>query len=545
MLLEQPVIWMVAVLVPLALISANIQAGNQRRAKLQSMLEAASRLSATFFGEYAAYRYGLLEPPSSGWPRVLWIRFSEAVALLLYAVLTGACIASIIMLSKRPELLNQVNILFIGVVPAPQTSDFQASIAKFYTIAFAAAYLWSIYALISRAAMNALRPLDYLEAALQILVALLLSYILAPLILLATPGVATAVLATAAAVVIGVHRPLEVLALRRWRATWDKKSVAAGNDNPSASLADEKNLGDKVEYSPPLEQLYGIDRKTKSWLQSGEISEVDALAMANPVLLAVETPISLAQAVELVAQAQLCTIVGASGFRALKRLAVQTLFDLEALAKTGERTADDAAEIVLKWPMPPAPYPPALAGSPLLDFCARSQASLHAQRLLEVRQSFSAPIGRSISSGESTSDLYGIEQRVLATIKGALAPPSLTRYSGWVVAQLIDASARSDETIVSFRFLQARPKFGTIAQIRILEGLDAEWVEFSVELRVGFQEAGAARLQAEVPKSANSKEYILSVPLVLRENPDVRLQIFQKNQLIQVMDLADRARDDA
>ena len=424
------------------------------------------------------------------------------------------------------------------------TVDFRASIAKFYTIAFVAAYLWSIYTLIGRAAINALRPLDYLEAALQILVALLLSYILAPLILLTKPGVVTAVLATAAAVVIGVHRPLVVLAMRRWRAAQDKMSGAAGNDGPSGSLEDEKTDAQKVEYSPPLERLYGVDHKTKSWLQSREITEVDALAMANPVLMAVETPISLGQAVELVAQAQLCTIVGASALRALKRLAVQTLFDLEALANVRNRAAHDAAEIVLKSPLPNG-FEPAHPSSPLLDFCIRSQASLHAQRLLEVRQSFGAPIGRGIASGGSASDLYGIEQRVLATIKGALAPPSLTRYSGWVVAQLVGDSARSDETIVSFRFLQARPKFGTIAQIRILEGPEAEWVEFSVELRVGFQEAGTARLQAEVPKAANSKEYILTVPLVLRENPDVRLQIFQKNQLIQVMDLNGRGRDDA
>jgi hypothetical protein len=81
--------------------------------------------------------------------------------------------------------------------------------------------------------------------------------------------------------------------------------------------------------SVPLDVIDGVDFFIRFRLQQANIFEVQNLAVANPIMMFVETPFGVYQCVDWVAQAQLCTVVGADRFVALRRYNIRTIFDLE------------------------------------------------------------------------------------------------------------------------------------------------------------------------------------------------------------------------
>lgn len=96
-------------------------------------------------------------------------------------------------------------------------------------------------------------------------------------------------------------------------------------------------LGGKVTDSGVLrnapavspEIIDGIDFFTRFRLQQANVYEVQSLAVANPIMLFVETPYGLYQCIDWVAQAQLCTIVGPERFLMMRRYNLRTIFDVE------------------------------------------------------------------------------------------------------------------------------------------------------------------------------------------------------------------------
>jgi hypothetical protein len=92
-------------------------------------------------------------------------------------------------------------------------------------------------------------------------------------------------------------------------------------------------------YIQPLELLDGIDYDIRYRLDSAGFYDIQNLAVANPLLIYVETPYSLYQAFDWVLQAQLFVAVGSARFRRLRDLNIRTSFDLErALLAMGRRT---------------------------------------------------------------------------------------------------------------------------------------------------------------------------------------------------------------
>ena len=85
----------------------------------------------------------------------------------------------------------------------------------------------------------------------------------------------------------------------------------------------------KIARVTPVDILDGIDFETRYRLEECGLRDVQNLACANPVMLAVESPFNLNELIDWIGQAQLCHLVGLERYMLLREYSVRTIFDLE------------------------------------------------------------------------------------------------------------------------------------------------------------------------------------------------------------------------
>ncbi len=110
---------------------------------------------------------------------------------------------------------------------------------------------------------------------------------------------------------------------------------------------------DLIDKAPSVstEIIDGINSAIAFRLQEQQIEDVQNLATSNPIMLHVETPYGLYEAIDWVAQAQLCTVVGADTFLELRKRSIRTIFDLEHMARDGSAALRaDLARLVFNLP---------------------------------------------------------------------------------------------------------------------------------------------------------------------------------------------------
>jgi hypothetical protein len=123
-----------------------------------------------------------------------------------------------------------------------------------------------------------------------------------------------------------------------------------------AKTQDSGLLASTKSVSP--EVIDGIDYFIRFRLQQANIFEVHHLAVANPIMLFVETPYGIYECIDWVGQAQLCTVVGPERFLALRGFNIRTIFDLER-AMLGAGTTSQIRRLIgaIMFSTPPEPSP--------------------------------------------------------------------------------------------------------------------------------------------------------------------------------------------
>jgi hypothetical protein len=513
-----------ALLVPFSIVFAARYVGYTRRKNLRALLDALPRLASTSAGEYAAYKYELFETPTVRAAPLRFRRLTELLGPLIFVLITALCFFVAALLARNPALLTEVNLLLGGFGAGPEDvqGSYQQATAKFYTLVFAVAYVWAIYALLLKAREYTLTPLHFLEASLEIVTALLLAYIVRPLI----PTTEREPLwFTATAIAIGLHRPItsiyyEVL---RLPVPHFGELLMSGSRYPPK----------RSQWSVALSAIDGLDKRAEAALAVQGVRNATSLAAANPVLLFVETEIGLYQAIDWVAQAQLASAVGAARFEDLKAVGCRTVFDLISEEGTG---GGPSVESILARGSDGEDF-----GLSVFDLIRSTKARPDVQRLIHLRANIEAPLARALYVESDSQSAEQLERRVVATITQALAGPTLTRYVGWVQTNL-DKSGQLNGTIsVSIRFLEQQPDWGARSQISIKDGETADWAGFDLELRVGLDRDSTVKKSILVPTSGNSTEYVLTTRYDYSAKPPIWLQVFQRNRLIQTIRLTEGA----
>lgn len=179
----------------------------------------------------------------------------------------------------------------------------------------------------------------------------------------------------------------------------------------------------------PLEMLDGIDYDIRYRLDQAGLYDVQNLAVANPLLIYIETPFTLYAAFDWVLQAQLCVAVGGPTFRDLRQHKVRTSLDLER-AVLGDDATDEFILSIGRILFPARP--PHQGDSSASGFSADSVRhgvmvmldDLHVHRMRSLWEH----VFQQITGGSNRLWIYRSQPGLIAAVLGGVASP--TRSAG-------------------------------------------------------------------------------------------------------------------
>lgn len=459
-----------ASLMPVGLRAALSYARTRSRDHLRSLLESLPELASVPTGEYVAHKYGLTGRSAISLSTRIQNVVFEFISILIFISLTTAFLTVAVYLSLHPDMFLQSN-FFLGALGGSNSDNtIQLSAARFYAIAFATSYLYTIYRLSVHARNLDLSPIHFSSGSLDLLVSVICSYIIFPALIFTTAWQFSSIILAIFSIAVGLHGAIIPPVIRR---------------RVKRLIQDSEPHWETHDRNMPLQMIDGIDFYTASLLHSKYIRSVEALAAANPIVIFVETTLGIYQVLDLVGQAQLATIVRKEKFLQLQEIGIRTVFDLQRATEQATEHATETTEVVKRIifdgqyrsviephdrnPSPAEGSTTDAQNTSLKTFVDIATSDIIFSRLKGILESFSTSIAPKMLSADSelpSSRLSALEERIETAVVAALSPPTLSEYKGYIQVRRRETE---DRTRVAFyvQFRETYPEFGAIARIEV------------------------------------------------------------------------------
>ena len=356
-------------LVPLSILLGRYAVRRNRQIALENLRRTFSHTSgrdasliASF--EHALQKYDLDKPASKGFP------FQEVLFYLstAFIFMSTSAIGMVLLIGHaNPGTPDKFRFMLSGIQTVPvdalQKQNYELETGAVIAFAFLGAYIWSIQYLIRRIANFDLSPMSFLRVTGQVILACATATVLRhtlPISRIPSGWQQTVLLA---AFIVGFfpNAGLDYLIQKL-------PQLRVKRLDPDAP---------KAFRAMPVDMIDGIDSQVSFRLAEQEIVDIENLATQNPILLCTETPYSLLQVIDWIAQAQLVLEVGPKAYCRLRDLGLRTVFALENIQ--GDPQLEATALKVL--------YGDSDRPTQLARRIAAMKANLHVKRLYEIYQS--------------------------------------------------------------------------------------------------------------------------------------------------------------